>query len=125
MDLDFKEKVGGVAGSSESCLALFDLDLQAVYSNVVCFLIPFQMTVKSSSIELPGAGVSDVAFRKDSAIFASAGWDHRVRVFSRTGKPLAILKFHSATVSCVDFSPNTKLLASGSQDKRIALWSLY
>ena len=39
-------------------------------------------------------------------------------------KPLAVLAFHSATVHCVAFN-TTGLLAAGSGDQRISVWSLY
>ena len=82
--------------------------------------------------KLPRNGVNDVAVRRyDGKIFASAGWDHRVRIFalgcgthSRV-RPLAVLRFHSESVTSVDFAPKDSILASGSRDTSIALWKLY
>jgi len=75
--------------------------------------------------ELINPGIADLKIRPDSKILATAGWDHRVRVFQwRTMKPLAVLAFHSATVHCVAFN-TTGLLAAGSGDQRISVWSLY
>ncbi|VFV29526.1 guanine nucleotide-binding protein [Lynx pardinus] len=75
--------------------------------------------------ELTNPGIADVKIRPDRKILATAGWDHRVRVFHwRTMKPLAVLSFHSATVHCVAFAANG-LLAAGSGDQRISIWSLY
>ncbi|XP_066871178.1 guanine nucleotide-binding protein subunit beta-like protein 1 isoform X5 [Kogia breviceps] len=74
---------------------------------------------------LTNPGIADVKIRPDRRILATAGWDHRVRVFHwRTMKPLAVLAFHSATVHCVAFAADG-LLATGSGDQRISVWSLY
>ncbi|UIZ20557.1 hypothetical protein KXD40_001470 [Peronospora effusa] len=71
-------------------------------------------------------GFSSVCIRKDQRIVATAGWDHRVRVFHlRKLKPLAVLKYHSDSVFALDFNGNNSLLASCSKDRRISLWSIY
>ena len=56
----------------------------------------------------------------------------RIRVFGfKKGKPLAILNYHSASVTCVAFpgpgaqDENRNFLVCGSKDKRISLWRLY
>ncbi|ELW64716.1 Guanine nucleotide-binding protein subunit beta-like protein 1 [Tupaia chinensis] len=75
--------------------------------------------------QLTNPGISDVTIRADRKILATAGWDHQVRVFHwRTMKPLAVLAFHSATIHCVAFATNG-LLAAGSGDQRISVWSIY
>lgn len=115
----------------------------------------------STTLELQHPGISDVQVRRpDTRIFATAGWDHRVRIWDfKQKKPLAILKTHSQSVCCMDFTHNATssnftntqsstvpseeteeddydelahsmdayqyLLASGSKDRRIALWSIY
>lgn len=71
-------------------------------------------------------GVADVQVRSDGRVFAAGGWDGRVRLFHlRSGKPLAVLKYHRATVAGVAFHPRTHTLASASRDRTVALWSLY
>jgi WD40 repeat protein len=75
--------------------------------------------------ELTNPGIAEVTIRPDHKILATAGWDHRIRVFHwRTMKPLAVLAFHSAPVYCVAFAADG-LLAAGSKDQRISIWSLY
>jgi WD40 repeat protein len=77
--------------------------------------------------ELPDGhpGVSDIAVRIDGKIWATGGWDMRVRMFdAKKRKALAVLKHHSGSVHTVGFSADG-LLASAGQDRGIALWSLY
>lgn len=102
----------GVSGSAEKVLAVWSLEGQ-------------QALQVRGTHELINPGIADLKIRPDSKILATAGWDHRVRVFQwRTMKPLAVLAFHSATVHCVAFN-TTGLLAAGSGDQRISVWSLY
>ncbi|KAM6246772.1 guanine nucleotide-binding protein subunit beta-like protein 1 isoform 2-T6 [Porphyrio hochstetteri] len=104
MSLDFdSEKAKGISGSSEK-----------VYK----------------THELVNAGISDTTIRPDKRILATAGWDHRIRIFGwKKLKPLAVLDYHTATVHCVSFSdhknPSERLLAAGSKDHRISIWSIY
>lgn len=113
MGLDFdSQKARGVSGSAGKALAVWSLDGQQALQ--VC-----------STHQLTNPGISDVTIRPDHKILATAGWDHRIRVFHwRTMKPLAVLAFHSASVHCVAFATNG-LLAAGSKDQRISVWSLY
>lgn len=113
MSLDFdSQKTRGVSGSAEKALAVWSLDEQQALQ--VC-----------RTHEITNPGIADVKIRPDHKILATAGWDHRVRVFHwRTMKPLAVLAFHSATVHCLAFADDG-LLAAGSKDQRISVWSLY
>ncbi|KAI9921236.1 hypothetical protein PsorP6_002655 [Peronosclerospora sorghi] len=71
-------------------------------------------------------GFSDICIRGDQRIVASAGWDHRVRIFHlRKLKPLAILKYHSESVHGLDFSDDSTILTSSSKDRRLAIWSVF
>lgn len=76
----------------------------------------------------PGVGLC--RFRPDGRMFAVGGWDRRVRIFDRTGEaaPLAILKGHNASVTAVDWAPNsqsTGFLATGAGDGRISIWRCF
>lgn len=88
---------------------------------------------------LPRPGVGDVAVRRaDGRLFATAGWDRRVRLYalgcgrSSSGsgsgsrvRPLATLRFHTASATSVDFAPRESVLASAARDTCIALWKMY
>lgn len=82
------------------------------------------------SVALVNPGVSQLRLRGDRKLLASAGWDHRVRIFGwKKLQPLAVLKYHTDLVQSVAFSdhqdPRQRLLAAGSRDQRISLWSIF
>ncbi|XP_018772093.2 guanine nucleotide-binding protein subunit beta-like protein 1 isoform X3 [Serinus canaria] len=118
MSLDFdSEKAKGISGSSEKVLSIWSLNEQ---QNLQVY----------KTHELVNAGISDITIRPDKKILATAGWDHRIRIFGwKKLKPLAVLDYHTATVHCVSFSdhssPPDRLLAAGSKDQRISVWSIY
>lgn len=96
-------------------------------------VVPFTWTESAvqwadAAVALPIAGVADVALRPhDARVWATAGWDGRVRLFSAKAalKPLCVCDYHSGTVLCVSFAPTSNVVASGGKDGRIALWTLY
>nr|XP_013801013.1 PREDICTED: guanine nucleotide-binding protein subunit beta-like protein 1 isoform X3 [Apteryx mantelli mantelli] len=118
MSLDFdSEKAKGISGSSEKVLSIWSLNEQ---QNLQVHKIH----------KLVNSGISDITIRSDKKILATAGWDHRIRIFGwKKMKPLAVLDYHTATVHCVSFSdhrnPTERLLAAGSKDHRISIWSIY
>ncbi|XP_053135354.1 guanine nucleotide-binding protein subunit beta-like protein 1 isoform X5 [Hemicordylus capensis] len=79
---------------------------------------------------LTNPGIAEVTLRQDKKILATAGWDHRIRLFGwKKFKPLAVLDYHKATIHCVAFSdhtqPSKRLMAAASKDHRISVWSIY
>ncbi|KAK0274529.1 Astra associated protein 1 Asa1 [Friedmanniomyces endolithicus] len=62
-------------------------------------------TVEPKAVRTKHAGQQSLAVRPDGRIFATAGWDGRVRVYSaKTMKELAVLKWHKEGVYAVAFA---------------------
>lgn len=118
----------GVCGSAGPGICAFTVNLSegTLQSN------ENEQQTQQSSMQLANTftinngGISAVKIRKDEKIFASVGWDHRVRVFDKKKlKPLAILKDHTESLFALDFCPSNNLLAAAGKDKKISIWSLY
>ncbi|GLD52582.1 guanine nucleotide-binding protein subunit beta-like protein 1, partial [Lates japonicus] len=111
------KRLRGISGSSEKKLSSWILDRQNNLQLQDC-------------VTLVNPGVSQLCIREDGKLLASAGWDHRVRVFGwKKLRSLAVLQYHTDMVLSVAFSdhqdPKQRLLAAGSKDQRISLWSIY
>ncbi|KAK9763781.1 Astra associated protein 1 Asa1 [Basidiobolus ranarum] len=124
------EATAGISAGADNNLVLFDVNQND------------HRVIRSTQIK--HHGVSDVKFRSDSRIIATAGWDSKIRVFSvKTLKPLAILNFHRASIYTIGFTQvddnqaserdesgliidkPKNYLAAGSKDGRISLWQIY
>jgi len=110
-----KTKTAGVCGTDGQELYAFRMDPEVKPSVSI-----------RKVIQLPNPGVSHVATRQDMKIFATCGFDERLRIFSwKSLKPLAVLKPHRKGITCIDFHPSNGLLATGSIDHHIAFYDLY
>lgn len=87
--------------------------------------------VLDRTIELRSKGISCAQVRCDNKILCISSWDGTMSIYSwKTLKLLAILDYHSDIVHCTSFSesPIDKygyMLAAGSKDTQISLWSIY
>ncbi|XP_071849158.1 guanine nucleotide-binding protein subunit beta-like protein 1 [Apostichopus japonicus] len=121
MCFDFSVDLGkGICGSVEDDLILWTFDLNELKIDM------------GAKIKVTNPGFSDLVVRQDGRIAASAGWDSRLRIFGmKKLKPLAVLSYHTESVHCVRFSTplsefdDQQLLAAGSKDKHISVWSIY
>lgn len=81
------------------------------------------------SIALTNPGLNVMALRlSDLRIYATAGWDKRIRLFSaRSHKKLCVLQLHDEAVNSLIFiaGPGSGLLAAGGSDALISLWDVY
>ncbi|ORY07733.1 WD40 repeat-like protein [Basidiobolus meristosporus CBS 931.73] len=107
-----QEATVGISAGADSNLVLFDLNQDK------------HRVIRSTLIK--HHGVSEVRFRSDGRIIATAGWDSKIRVFStKTLKPLAILNFHRGSIYTVGFTRPENYLVAGSKDGRVSWWQIY
>ncbi|KAH6558374.1 hypothetical protein KP509_1Z067200 [Ceratopteris richardii] len=106
--------LGGVSGAADNQLIFFSINYQQSLLQI------------RGERTLGNPGTADISLRNDDRIVATAGWDHRVRIYDyKRSRALAILKYHSDLVNAVCFSEDCEFLASASKDGMVALWSIY
>ncbi|XP_034939508.1 guanine nucleotide-binding protein subunit beta-like protein 1 [Chelonus insularis] len=138
---DVKEKAAISWLNTESCPMALTFDkywMRGIVGNPTDKMEVFELNRKNqlihkTSITLKNSGISALASRLDSKVFASGGWDGRVRVFSwKTLRPLAVLDQHRSTIFDIIYSSekvqawnNKTLMAATGKDGTVSLWDLY
>ncbi|XP_058457978.1 guanine nucleotide-binding protein subunit beta-like protein 1 [Malaya genurostris] len=121
MDLDYDPVTNrGVCGGSSNEITVFSIDRKT-----------FELE-KKSMIIIKNPGVHRLKIRKDLKVFASAGWDGRIRIFSwKSLRPLAVLTEHKGELMDIVFSDEkvsmwkAVIMAAAGSDGQISLWNLY
>ncbi|XP_034476161.1 guanine nucleotide-binding protein subunit beta-like protein 1 [Drosophila innubila] len=88
---------------------------------------------RGTELCIKNPGVNCVRIRPDQKVFASAGWDGRIRIFSwKSLRPLAVLTQHKqGGVMDLAYSPQpvsmwrAPIMAAAGMDAQISLWDLY
>jgi len=99
-------------------------------SGDTCYIFDEELKAKRQ-VSLTNAGLSCLAVRDDEKIYATGGWDKRIRLFSgKSHKKLCVLQLHDDTLNSVVFTNDDgrkgdRILAAGSSDGQISLWNLY
>jgi len=87
--------------AADSLIAFHTIPMPQSSSTELLFTDPEQPKV----IDTKHAGQQSLSMRNDGKIFATAGWDGRVRVYStKTVKELACLKWHREGIYAVEFA---------------------
>lgn len=111
----------GICGNSSNRLQIFTIDRAVTAITLKC------------EISITNEGCNIVRLRPDRKVFASGGWDGRLRVFSwKSLRLLAVLNEHQGgKVTDVQFSPSAvrfwdaNIMAASGSDGTISLWNLY
>ncbi len=87
----------GCSGSSENEINTFRIDEHCIDG----YLNQYGIEIK-----LTNPGVNIVKIRQsDSKIFATGGWDNRIRLFgTKKQNSLVVIDFHKSAVNTIDFS---------------------
>ncbi|XP_058057199.1 guanine nucleotide-binding protein subunit beta-like protein 1 [Anopheles bellator] len=110
----------GVAGGSSDRLFIFSIDRKT------------QQVARKTEITIKNPGIHRVTIRPDLKVFATAGWDGRIRIFSwKSLRPLAVLTEHKGELLDIGYSHgkvtmwNAPIMAAAGTDGQISLWDLY
>ncbi|XP_018019005.1 guanine nucleotide-binding protein subunit beta-like protein 1 [Hyalella azteca] len=129
VSLEYDQSLGsGILGTTEDGIFIFNI------SSTLDLTIVREISVTNEGL---GCCIS----RPDSKLYATGGWDNRIRIFSwHKHKPLAVLDYHANSVSCLHYSASRAVssdgagpisagaehvLTAGSLDGSVSLWKIY
>ncbi|GBP29406.1 Guanine nucleotide-binding protein subunit beta-like protein 1 [Eumeta japonica] len=121
MSIDYHlEQQRGICGNASDVIQIFGIGKQDLNLSL------------RGEISIKNHGVNKVQSHSDGKVFASAGWDGRIRIFSWwTLRALVVLTEHKAAVQDLTYSEqnvsqwNANIMAAGGLDGAITLWNLY
>lgn len=71
------------------------------------------------------AGQQSLSIRSDERVFATCGWDGRVRIYSfKTGKTKCVLHWHRDGVNVCIFGTDLSQLVIAGKDNVISVWNI-
>ncbi|HEV3444738.1 MAG TPA: WD40 repeat domain-containing protein, partial [Gemmataceae bacterium] len=76
------------------------------------------------SVPAGQASLYQVAFSPSGDHFAACGADNVIKIYDMNGNEPQVLKGHTKAVTCLAYSKDGKLLASGSNDRSVRLWDI-
>ena len=100
----------------------------AAQKSLVTFSLNDDVLTLGKAADVPSSGVTDVAIRGDDKLLSASLADGRLMVLSwKSLKRLAVMSHHQQSVHCLVFSagPERFVLAAGSKDTQVSLWSVY
>ncbi|WP_036485796.1 caspase family protein [Myxosarcina sp. GI1] len=114
LDVSFKKPISNSSG-----------DYQLVSTGVDKTVRIWQINGNNSS---DNGGIYSIATSPtEPDVFAAAGWDGKIKIWQEdsSGTPQLVrtLPGHDAAISQIQYTPDGKLIASGSQDNTIKLWN--
>lgn len=121
LSIDYDETTyRGVYGGTSDRIGVFSLNRNTIEID------------KKIEISVKNPGIDAVRIRKDGKVFATGGWDGRIRIFSwKSLRPLAVLTDHKDGVMDVCYSSHkaslwkSPIMAASGKDSQITLWDIY
>uniref|UniRef100_A0A6A7FSS8 Guanine nucleotide-binding protein subunit beta-like protein 1 n=1 Tax=Hirondellea gigas TaxID=1518452 RepID=A0A6A7FSS8_9CRUS len=114
MSLEYDQCLGsGVIGATHESFFIFTIN------NSLQISITREIIMRTE-------GIGSCISRPDSKLYATGGWDNRIRVFTwQKHYSASKVNTHDKTSDGSDDTGSDHLLAAGSLDGKISLWKIY